>query len=134
MIGIARPLTAWVGSVLGDGIMTRWGELGKLSDAAMVKAAPGDPLVRAYLGGGGMYRFSYEVYLRVTPRNSSQRISGMERLEALADAIRAGGRPDCEGITWAGHVPTQQPALIETQSDGAELYQLTAQLSWIERS
>jgi len=130
---IAEALVDWIGELLG--VPTTFGEFPRGDhDSAMVKASPGDPVVSYYHAGGGVYKFPYEVYLRTFSRDEDDRISGIERLNRVLAAIERHEVPDVEDAIFSGHTCTQMPNLFRTESNGATTYQLTAYLTYIERS
>lgn len=132
MRSMAEATRAWVESVTG--VETAYGELPARGQGCMVKVGAGDPVVRAYKAGGGVYRFYYEVYLRVLPRSEGERLDGLETLDAVFQAIEAHGFPEADDVVWTAHTCTAMPTLYRTEADGAETYQLTANMEWIERS
>lgn len=131
---IAKVVTDWVRGAMGDDVTTEYGYLGQLSNSCMVKAAPGDPVERRYLSGGGVFRFPYEVYLRAVPHEApGPRIDALARLRALQAMIESGMVPDVD-VAWQAHEVTQVPNLYRTEPSGAEVYMLTAVLTYAERS
>lgn len=136
MIGMAQAVTGWVAGIVG--VPTGFGDFPAPSGAGcMVRAEPGDPVVREYMSGGGEYRFAYAVYLRCPARADGERYDGLAALQRVADAIAARGVPEAPegaGVIWSAHVVTQQPSIFRTESNGYSTYQLTAQVRWIERS
>lgn len=131
---IAKVVTDWVSAAMGADVHTEYGYLGTISNSCMVRAAPGDPVERRYLSGGGVYRFPYEVYLRAVPRNApGPRIDCLARLRSLQAVIEAGGVPDVP-VAWQSHEVTQVPSLYRTEESGAEVYLLSAVLTYVERS
>lgn len=133
MTDVAEVVTDWVAGIMGSDVMTEFGELGTISNSCMVRAAPGDAVERRYLSGGGIFRFPYEVYLRVVPHDApGPRIDGLARLRALQRVIESGGVPDVD-VAWQSHTVTQVPNLYRTEESGAEVYMISAVLTYYER-
>ena len=131
MMRIAGPLTAWAGEVLG--VPCGFGEFPDGPVAAMLRAAPCEPVVRAYASGGGVYRFCWEAYLRCRPLDDGERVAGMEGLCLLWDAVAAGGVPPVGGALWHSHDVTLAPCQYDLQDDGTATYQMAGEITWIER-
>ena len=122
---IAKVVTDWVRGAMGDDVTTEYGYLGQLSNSCMVKAAPGDPV---------LVHIPYEVYLRAVPHEApGPRIDALARLRALQAMIESGMVPDVN-VAWQAHEVTQVPNLYRTEPSGAEVYMLTAVLTYAERS
>ena len=81
-----------------------------------------------------IFRFPYEVYLRAVPHDApGPRIDALARLRSLQTAIESGMVPDVD-VAWQAHEVTQVPNLYRTEPSGAEVYMLTAVLTYAERS
>lgn len=130
---IAEVVTSWVRGAMGPDVYTEFGQLGQISNSCMVRAAPGTAVERRYLSGGGIYRFPYEVYLRSVPHDApGPRIDCLARLRALQGRIERGEVPDVD-VAWKSHEVTQVPSLYRTEESGAEVYMLSAVLTYFER-
>lgn len=129
----AQAVTEWVRGAVGPGVETRYGELAGPGDCCEVKAAPASPAVRRYASGGGVYRFAYEVYLRVRPLGEGGRLDGLAALSGLAARVEAGEVPGC-GIEWASHAVKSLPCLFRAEQGGEAVYQMAAELTYIVRS
>lgn len=129
--GIETALAEWVGGVLG--VPCDYGEFGGEGyPRAMVKVGNGDPVVTRYRAGGGVYRVPYEAYLCTFAVESADRVGGIEALRRLEDAIRARECPDGP-VRYTSHEVTNSPALY-AQADGGEVvYQMTAELRYMQR-
>lgn len=127
---IQGALARWVGGALG--VPTEYGEFapGPLP-CAMVKVSPGDPLVRRYRSGGGVYRTAYEVYLKVHAPTQEGRIAGLELLRGLAARIQGGETPDGPA-RYCAHEVTNAPALYAQTGRDEAVYQLTARLEYVK--
>lgn len=129
MADVQGALTAWVAETLGT--ECEYGEFPEGLPAAMVKVSPGDPVVRRYRSGGGVYRIGYEVYLKAHAATQAARIAALERLRGLAARIEAGESPDGPH-RYTAHAVTNSPALYAQTGRDEVVYQLTAQLTYIE--
>lgn len=132
-MGVPEIITEWVEGILD--VPTEYGEFPPTKGPrAMVKAAPGDPVVKEYQSGGGIYRFVYEVYLLVPGATEAKRLDGMERLKALADKISLDREvPDDDGApTWNAHGVTALPNLFSRKGEES-IYQLVASIAYIVR-
>lgn len=132
-MSVPEIVTQWVGQALG--VPTEYGEFPpEPGERAMVKAAPGDPVVKRYANGGGVFRFAYEVYLLVPGATEGARVGGVDRLRAMCDRITAGREaPGGDGApTWWGHDVTTLPNLFSCDGNQS-IYQAAATLAYIER-
>lgn len=130
---VAEIVTRWVGEALG--LPTEYGEFPCGTGArAMVKASPGDPVVKRYASGGGVFRFTYEVYLLVPGATEGGRLGGMEALRAMCDRISVGREvPGGEGSpTWTAHDVTALPNLF-SRDGNQSIYQAVASIAYIVR-
>lgn len=124
-----EALTAWVAEALG--VPCEYGEFPPTEPPhAMVKVSPGDPVVRRYRSGGGVYRLPYEVYLKVSATTQAERIAGLETLRALSDAIGRGERP-AGPVRYTGHAVDVAPSLYAESGGTESVYQMTAHLTYI---
>ena len=128
---VQGAIAAWAGEALGAPCW--YGEFPAGSPAAMVKVSPGDPLVRRYRSGGGVYRVAYEVYVRVHAPDQAGRIAGLELLRGLAARIQAGEAPDGP-VRYSAHEVTNAPALYAQTGRDECVYQLTARLEYVKTS
>ena len=132
MADVARATAEWVGGILG--VETVYGDMPGGSPACMVKAEAADPIVKRYLDGGCICRFSYGVYLRVRPlAGPDYELDGLAAIGLVASAVNAHEVPDIEGVRVFGHEVTNAPALYMTEQDGGKLYQLTAEIKYYEK-
>ena len=134
MVDVAQAVTDWVGDALGD-VPCGFGDFPQGADpACMVRASPGDPVVRRYVSGGGEYRFAYEVYLRCPARTDGERYDGLAALRRVQAAVEAKGSwPEADGVLWGSHECTQLPSLYRAEDTGHSTYMLSAYVTWIER-
>lgn len=132
-MSVAEIVTQWVGDALG--VPTEYGEFPCGEGArAMVKASPGDPVVKRYANGGGIFRFTYEVYLLVPGATEGSRLGGMDALKSVCDRITLGREvPGGEGApTWTAHDVTALPNLF-SRDGNQSIYQAVASIAYIER-
>lgn len=133
MTDIAEAVRDWVAGALGDGVETAYGRLPDADVACEVKSAPGDPWVKRYASGGGIKRYAYEAYLRVSPRgDEGRRFDALAALRSLQARIEAREVPDI-GTACFGHEVTQLPNEYSTQKDGRAVYQMTAAITYHEK-
>lgn len=128
----ADAVTAWVASILGPSIRTTYGELCGVDgiNAAMVAARPDSPVVRRFVSGGGIYRFSYDVFLRRITRDGAARIDALGLLGQVADAIERHECPE-KVLSWSAESVVQAPAIYSTDEQGAETYRMSAQIAYV---
>lgn len=131
--GVAEAVTEWVRDIL-DPIPVNFGELDQSATSAEVKVAPADPVVKRYSSGGGIYTFSYEVYLRVIARGDEKRYDALDVMKKLTDAIEAQQVPQCDAVSWVSHELTQLPNIWDKDKNEREIYQITAVLTYIQGS
>lgn len=87
-----------------------------------------------YRAGGGMFGYTYELFLRVRPQDAAARMAAARRLADVAALIAARKFPDApEGCVWSDHQVTQRPALHAAYDDGREELRLVARIRYIER-
>lgn len=132
-MSVPEIVTQWVGQALG--VPTEYGEFpAGAGTRAMVKAAPGDPVVKRYANGGGVFRFAYEVYLLVPGATEGARVGGVELLKAMCDRVAVGREaPGGEGApTWWGHDVTTLPNLF-SRDGNQSIYQAVLSIAYIER-
>lgn len=126
---IAAQVTAMVDELIGDDLPVAYGRFPTLAaDAACVRAAPGDPVVRRYAAGGGIYRFAWEVYLRSIVRSDGESLDALNRLQALQGKL-ASTLPGGD-TSWVGQEVTNLPALYDIDDDGNETCYLSAQTTY----
>lgn len=125
---IAAATTAWIGELLSP-IPVQYGALSDLATSAEVLSSAGGYAERRWASGGGIYRYPYEVYLRVLGRNDAARINALNELSKVAVAIEARQFPDAE-VGWVANEVTNLPNLWKKDKDGREIYQLTATLTF----
>lgn len=130
---VASAVTAFVAAALGPAVRTTYGELCPVGavDAAEVAASGDDPVVRRFVSGGGIYRFSYDVYLRRCVRSAGARIDALGLLGGLAGLIEGGACPEAPGVSWVSHGLARSPALYSVDADGNETYRLAASLTYL---
>ena len=127
---VQGALAEWAGAALG--VPCWYGEFAcGPAPCAMVKVSPGDPLVRRYRSGGGVYRVAYEVYVRVHAPDQAGRVAGLELLRGLAARIQAGETP-AGPERWFAHEVTVAPALYAQTGRDEAVYQLTARLEYVK--
>lgn len=128
----AQAVTDWVASILGPDIRTTYGELCGVDgiNAAMVAARPDSPVVRRFVSGGGIYRFSYDVFLRRISRDGAARIDALGLLGRVADAIERHECPE-KVLSWSSESVTQAPAIYSVDESGAETYRMSAQITYV---
>ena len=97
--------------------------------------SPVQETVREYRAGGGMYAYTYELYLRVRPHDAAARMGAARRMADVAQAISERRFPEApDGCWWSDHQITERPGLHMTYDDGREELRLVARITYIERS
>ena len=91
--------------------------------------------VYRYRAGGGMFGYTYELFLRTRPRDAADRMEAVAALADVAQAIADRSFPEApEGCVWSDHQLTERPALHASYDDGREELRLVARITYIERS
>lgn len=133
MSDISEIVRDWVAEALGPGVAVEYGRFPEAPVACEVKSAPGDPWVKRYQSGGGIKRYAYEVFLRVSPRGSEgPRFDALAALRSLQTRIEAREVPPV-GAACFSHEVTQLPNEYSTEKDGRVVYQMSAVLTYHER-
>ena len=126
---VQAAITRWAGEALGA--PCEYGEFPSgAAPCAMVRVLPGDPVVRRYRAGGGVFRVAYAVYLRVRAPSQDGRVAGIELLRGLAARVERGEVPDGP-VRWTGHEVTNAPALYLEEGGTGSVYQVTCQLTYL---
>lgn len=132
---ICEAVTEFVAERLG--VPTEYGEFPAVKGPrAMVKAGAGDPVVRQYVSGGGIYRFPYEVYLLVpATTDEGDRIGGISLLRDLVERVSVGHEvPEpTDGAAWTDHAVTINPHVFSRGANAETIYQAGAQLVYMMR-
>lgn len=133
MSDISETVRDWVAEALGPDVAVEYGRFPEAPVACEVKSAPGDPWVKRYQSGGGIKRYAYEVFLRVSPRGSEgPRFDALAALRSLQARIEAREVPPV-GAACFSHEVTQLPNEHSTEKDGRAVYQMSAVLTYHER-
>ena len=104
-------------------------------DCAAFSPSPIHEMLGAYKAGGGTYAYTYEVHLRVRPKDAADRAAAVQALHAVCSGIAAREFPlQPAGCVWLGHEVTQRPTLFEVYDDGLETYRIVARITYIELS
>ena len=102
---------------------------------AAFSPSPIHEVLGTYKAGGGTYAYTYEVHLRVRPKDAAERAAAVQALHSVCSRIAARGFPrQPAGCVWLGHEVTQRPALYEVYDDGRETYRIVARITYIELS
>ena len=97
--------------------------------------SPVQETVYQYRAGGGMFGYTYELFLRVRPPDAAARMEAARRMSDVAQAISARSFPEApDGCWWSDHQLTERPALLTATDDGLEVLRLVARITYIERS
>lgn len=97
--------------------------------------SPVQETVYQYRAGGGMFGYTYELFLRVRPLDAAARMEAARRMSDVAQAISARSFPEApDGCWWSDHQLTERPALLTATDDGLEVLRLVARVTYIERS
>lgn len=129
---ISRIITSWVADTLGGDITVDFGRLPDTHKSCMVRQVPVEPVVRRYLSGSGIYRYSYVVLLAAKTHNlSSKSFDAIAELDKIASAINEKKWPKAAGFACATHTVDILPSLYSKQPDGLEIYQVQATITYL---
>ena len=110
-------------------------ELPADADCYEFAPSPVQETVYQYRAGGGMFGYTYELFLRVRPLDAAARMEAARRMSDVAQAISARSFPEApDGCWWSDHQLTERPALLTATDDGLEVLRLVARVTSIERS
>lgn len=131
---ISKVLVEWIQGILGKGIPVDFGRLPNKAGACMIRQQPVNPVVRKYLNGSGMYRYTYVVFLSQKTLGVSLRsFSAMDELEKVARAIEDRDMwPEADGFAISTHTLDIAPAQYSQAQDGLEIFYIQATLTYFQ--
>lgn len=133
MMALDACVLAWLRGVLD--VPVGLYEFPSDQGCAAFSPSPVHEAVSAYRAGGGTYAYTYEVHLRVRPKDAEGRMAAAGALGALCARISSRGFPEPPpGCAWLRHEVLQRPALHEAYDDGRETYRAVARITYIESS
>lgn len=127
---LSESVSRWVEGITG--VKASYGEFSKGTPSVEVVASGGDPLVTRYRSGGGIYCWSYEVYLKTSGATESQRIDGIAVLGLVQAAIAARSFPGAD-VAFVSHEVTNAPHLYAEEAGANSVYQMTASIMYYAR-
>lgn len=131
---ISQVLVEWIQNILGKGIPVDFGRLPSKAGACMIRQQPVNPVVRTYLNGSGIYRYTYVVFLSQKTLGISKRsFSAMDELEKVVRAIEdRDAWPSADGFALATHTLDIAPAQHSQAPDGLEIFYIQATLTYFQ--
>lgn len=133
MIRLDECVLAWLRGICD--LPVGYCEFAADQDCYELNPSPVQETVYRYRAGGGMFGYTYELYLRVRPADAAARMEAARRMADVAQAVSGRSFPDApEGCVWSDHQLTERPGLLSVYDDGREELRLVARLTYIERS
>lgn len=131
---ISRTLCDWIQNILGADIPVDFGRLPLGVGSCMVRQVPTDPVVRRYVNGSGLYRYTYCVLLSEKTLNISEK--GLCALDELDKIVRAISHkdtwPKADSFALASHSVDILPTQYTSEQDGVEVFYIQATLTYFK--